>query len=121
MLSGLLFGWAHVDDEILNPAIHAPFAMAATVMALNSLLGVLLGWLYWKQGLECAIIAHFLADALAVGMVVPIFLSAGTPARIALVLGLVLAAAFAWRMLARTGSNGAGAPQQPVTTEDKLP
>jgi membrane protease YdiL (CAAX protease family) len=29
---------------------------------LNGLAGVAFGWLYWKRGLESAIVAHFSAD-----------------------------------------------------------
>jgi len=29
---------------------------------LNGLGGLAFGWLYWKQGLESAMMAHFLAD-----------------------------------------------------------
>ena len=31
-------------------------------VVLNGLLGIAFGWLYWKRGLEAAIISHFSAD-----------------------------------------------------------
>lgn len=107
VLSGLLFGWAHIDDKVLNPSFHASVTEYALIMAAATLLGIGLGWLYWKQGLECAILAHFLVDALGAGIVVPVFLTgnllliAGT----LIVLGLV--SVISWRILTqtRTGPN----------------
>jgi membrane protease YdiL (CAAX protease family) len=104
LLSGLLFGWAHIDDEVLNPDFHAPFAEYVLVMAVNALLGIILGWLYWKQGLECAILAHSLADAIAAGIVVPVHLSGNVLAQVAMWIGLGLVAVICWRVLTQTGA-----------------
>jgi hypothetical protein len=104
VIAGLLFGWAHIDDEVLNPAFHASVTEYALIMAAATLLGIGLGWLYWKQGLECAILAHFLVDALGAGIVVPGFLS-GKPFLIAAILiGLGLMALVCWRVLMKTST-----------------
>jgi len=31
-------------------------------IVLNGLVGVIAGWLYWRRGLESAMVAHFCAD-----------------------------------------------------------
>ena len=36
-------------------------AFAAFLLAMNLVAGMVLGWLYWKKGLESAIIAHMIA------------------------------------------------------------
>lgn len=109
VIAALLFGWAHIDDEVLNPDFHAPLAEYLVVMAVGTLLGIGLGWLYWKQGLECAILAHFLVDALAAGIVVPAFLSRNLFLIVAVLGGLVLLAAISWRVLMQTGPEQTGA------------
>jgi len=38
-----------------------PLVILRTVV-MNGLLGIVLGWLYWKRGLEAAMISHFSAD-----------------------------------------------------------
>jgi membrane protease YdiL (CAAX protease family) len=60
ILAAILFGLGHL------PAISTiipitPLVIARTV-TLNTLLGIAFGWLYWKRGLEAAIISHFSAD-----------------------------------------------------------
>lgn len=72
IISGLLFGWAHVDDLIANAE---PVTTLVRVMILNSLLGISFGWLYWKLGLESAILAHFSLDAVASVIVQPAYYS----------------------------------------------
>jgi membrane protease YdiL (CAAX protease family) len=38
-----------------------PLVITRTII-LNALVGVVCGWLYWKRGLESAMLAHFSAD-----------------------------------------------------------
>ncbi len=57
LFSALVFGLGHVRPDAL-----APIDIIRAV-ALNSPAGVILGILYWKQGLEAAMIAHMAADA----------------------------------------------------------
>ena len=60
ILAAVLFGLGHL------PAITALVPVTSLVIArevvLNGLLGIVFGWLYWKRGLEAAIISHFSAD-----------------------------------------------------------
>ena len=57
VVAAVLFGLAHVGN--LPNAPH-PFLRAIT---LNGIAGVVLGWLYWRRGLEAAVVAHLSADA----------------------------------------------------------
>lgn len=58
--AALLFGAGHL------PAASHVWGLDAMVVArtvlLNALAGVAFGWLYWKRGLEMAIVGHFAAD-----------------------------------------------------------
>jgi membrane protease YdiL (CAAX protease family) len=36
--------------------------MVIKVILLNAVGGIIFGWLYWKKGLESAMISHFSAD-----------------------------------------------------------
>lgn len=59
--SALLFGLGHLPATAalvpLTPLI------VARAIALNGLAGIVFGWLYWRSGLEAAMVAHFSADA----------------------------------------------------------
>jgi len=56
LVSALLFGLAHVGNL---PNVPHPYLRAVT---LNGIAGIVLGWLYWRRGLEAAIAAHLAAD-----------------------------------------------------------
>ena len=60
LLAALLFGAGHLPAAMgittLTPLL------AVLIVFLNSVGGVIFGWLFWKRGLEAAIIAHFCAD-----------------------------------------------------------
>jgi len=60
VLAALLFGVGHL------PAAHQIWGLEAIVVfrtiLLNAIVGIACGWLYWKRGLEMAILAHFSAD-----------------------------------------------------------
>lgn len=56
LVSAFFFGLAHVGNL---PDVPHPYLRAVT---LNGLSGIVLGWLYWKRGLEAAIAAHLAAD-----------------------------------------------------------
>lgn len=59
-IAALLFGAGHL------PAAHHVWGLDMVVVVrtvlLNSLAGLAFGWLYWKRGLEMAVLAHFCAD-----------------------------------------------------------
>ncbi|MNG42185.1 hypothetical protein D3C84_1318920 [compost metagenome] len=47
-------------------------AVIARTIILNALLGVWFGYLYWRKGLEYAIIAHMSADLVLHGIIGPL-------------------------------------------------
>lgn len=60
ILTAVLFGLGHLgitgDLTAITPAV------ILRAVLLNGVGGVIFGWLYWRRGLESAIIAHFSAD-----------------------------------------------------------
>ena len=70
--SAVLFGLGHLPaTQALTPL--TPMLVARAVV-LNSLVGIACGWLYWKYGLESAMVAHFSADIL-LHLIGPYFVS----------------------------------------------
>jgi membrane protease YdiL (CAAX protease family) len=61
VLAALLFGAGHLPAAFATGMAHSPFAIARIVL-LNALVGVVTGTLFWKYGLEHAMLAHFCAD-----------------------------------------------------------
>ncbi len=60
ILSSLLFGIGHLPiASLLNNGLDLPIAVY--VIAANSIFGIIAGFLYWRRGLESAIIAHMFA------------------------------------------------------------
>lgn len=60
ILAAIMFGLAHLPvTAALIPL--TPLVILRAVV-LNGLGGVAFGWLYWKRGLEAAMVAHFSAD-----------------------------------------------------------
>jgi membrane protease YdiL (CAAX protease family) len=62
VLAALLFGLGHLPAT----AALLPLTKLVVVRALvlNGLPGLVFGWLYWKRGLESAMVAHFAADVI---------------------------------------------------------
>lgn len=60
ILAAVLFGLGHLPTMALLVPL-TPLVIARTVV-LNGLIGVVFGWLYWKRGLESAMVSHFSAD-----------------------------------------------------------
>jgi membrane protease YdiL (CAAX protease family) len=60
ILAAVLFGLGHLPTTALLVPL-TPLVVARAV-TLNGLIGVVCGWLYWKRGLESAMVAHFSAD-----------------------------------------------------------
>ena len=56
LVAAVIFGLAHVPNLAHVP--H-PYLRAIT---LNGIAGIALGWLYWRRGLEWAVVAHTIAD-----------------------------------------------------------
>ena len=60
ILAAVIFGLAHLPaTSILLPL--TPLVITRAIV-LNGLGGVAFGWLYWKRGLEAAMMSHFSAD-----------------------------------------------------------
>lgn len=55
----MIFGLLHLPSTAILIPITS-FTIARAIM-LNGIAGAIFGWLYWKKGLESAIILHFTA------------------------------------------------------------
>ncbi|KLU58746.1 CAAX amino terminal protease self- immunity [Peptococcaceae bacterium CEB3] len=60
IITGVIFGLGHLDITSAITAITDDVILRAVL--LNGSLSVIYGWLYWKKGLESAMIAHFSTD-----------------------------------------------------------
>jgi membrane protease YdiL (CAAX protease family) len=60
IVSSILFGLGHLPVTSAITAITPIVIIRAIV--LNGIGGLIFGWLYWKKGLESAMISHFSAD-----------------------------------------------------------
>ncbi|MGB8980536.1 MAG: CPBP family glutamic-type intramembrane protease [Anaerolineales bacterium] len=60
ILAAALFGLGHLPA--LVPLVPITPLVIARAVVLNGVLGVVFGWLYWKRGLEAAMVSHFSAD-----------------------------------------------------------
>ena len=56
-ISALVFAGGHLPATSLTVAITPLVVVRALV--LNGMLGLLYGYLYWRRGLETAMLAHF--------------------------------------------------------------
>jgi hypothetical protein len=63
-LSAVLFGVAHVPAVAMTME-SVPAAIAVYIIAGNTLFGIIAGYLFWRYGLEAAILAHALAHVFA--------------------------------------------------------
>lgn len=60
IIISVIFGLGHLPMTTKFMAITPVVVIRAIV--LNGIAGIVFGWLYWKKGLESAIISHFSAD-----------------------------------------------------------
>ncbi|MFZ2310715.1 MAG: CPBP family glutamic-type intramembrane protease [Patescibacteria group bacterium] len=60
IISSIIFGLGHLPVTSAITAITPIVVIRA--IALNGIGGIIFGWLYWKKGLESAMISHFSAD-----------------------------------------------------------
>jgi membrane protease YdiL (CAAX protease family) len=72
ILSALIFGLGHLPTTRALTPLTPMLVIRAVV--LNGVVGIACGWLYWKYGLEAAMVAHFSADIL-LHLVGPLFAS----------------------------------------------
>lgn len=73
--AALLFGIGHLPAAAAIWGLDG--AVVARTLLLNGIAGVAFGWLYWKRGIEMAMLAHFSADIVL--HVLPPLLGRGTP------------------------------------------
>ena len=65
VLSGIVFALAHLP--IAFQAVQEPSSgLISYILIGNSVGGLIFGWLYWKKGLEAAIIAHMITHVVFV-------------------------------------------------------
>ncbi|MGC9516250.1 MAG: CPBP family intramembrane glutamic endopeptidase [Methanomicrobiales archaeon] len=69
IITAVLFGIGHLPITSAITAITPGIILRAIV--LNGIGGVIFGWLYWKKGLESAMISHFSAD-IVLHVIVPL-------------------------------------------------
>ena len=72
IISAVLFGLGHLPVAS-TVATVTPLTVAEAVVN-NGIVGIICGWLYWKKGLESAMIAHFSAD-IGLHVIIPFVLS----------------------------------------------
>ncbi len=60
IVAALLFGIGHLP--ITSELVTITPLIIFRALLLNGIAGIVFGWLYWKKGLESAMIAHFSAD-----------------------------------------------------------
>lgn len=69
LLAAIIFGAGHLP-ALMSITTLTPLLITRTII-LNAVGGVLFGWLYWKKGLESAMISHFSAD-IVLHVIVPL-------------------------------------------------
>jgi hypothetical protein len=60
VLAAIIFGLGHLPATAQITPLTGLVVIRAII--LNGIGGIIFGWLYWKKGLESAMIAHFSAD-----------------------------------------------------------
>ena len=60
VIAAVLFAAGHLPAAATVSPLTP--ALVARIVVLNSLAGIAFGWLYWRRGLEAAMVAHFSAD-----------------------------------------------------------
>ncbi len=104
ILSGLVFGWSHIDHQISEFGITESTGALIEVMLVNTVYGVMFGYFYWKHGLECAMFAHFMLDAVGCCIVIPATLSRNPWIYLIVIGGLILTGVGSYRFLSRLES-----------------
>ena len=85
LLAGKTLFSSPMKKEMERTAKAVDFALSGldTVVVLRTLLlngiaGVVFGWLYWKRGLEMAMLSHFSAD-IVLHVIAPLFSPGASP------------------------------------------
>lgn len=61
LLSTLVFGALHISNLVILE-MPLTFSVVGSTIVMNGMIGLVFGWLYWKHGLESAMLSHFLTD-----------------------------------------------------------
>jgi len=61
VVTALFFGWYHIGNEQMFAA-HVPAIVAIRTVLIILPVGLAFGWLYFRKGLEAAILSHFVID-----------------------------------------------------------
>ncbi|MEN6574598.1 CPBP family intramembrane glutamic endopeptidase [Methanobacterium aggregans] len=69
VLAAVIFGAGHLPAAMALTTL-TPLVIVRTII-LNAVGGIIFGWLYWKKGLESAMISHFSAD-IVLHVIVPL-------------------------------------------------
>jgi Type II CAAX prenyl endopeptidase Rce1-like len=80
VLFALAFGAAHLPTEAAIGLPLNPLVVTATLV-LNGIGGLVFGWLFWTFGLESAMLAHFLADAIKLTLIPLVTMQEGETTR----------------------------------------
>ncbi|MCM1981560.1 CPBP family intramembrane glutamic endopeptidase [Lyngbya confervoides] len=67
VISALLFGISHVPAAIAAMTV-VPVSVMVYITVGNAMFGIVAGYLFWRYGLEAAIVAHILAHLFAFGI-----------------------------------------------------
>ena len=62
LAAAVLFGAGHLPATAALAALTP--ALVIRAILINGILGAVFGWLYWRRGLEAAMLAHLVADLL---------------------------------------------------------
>jgi CAAX amino terminal protease family. len=89
ILFALAFGAAHLPTEAAIGLPLNPLVVTATLV-LNGIGGLVFGWLFWMFGLESAMLAHFLADAIKLTLIPLVTIQEGETARVLTITVLVV-------------------------------
>ena len=90
VLFALAFGAAHLPTEAALGLPMNPLVVTSTLI-LNGIGGLAFGWLFWTFGLESAMLAHFLADAIKLTLIPFITMQEGETARYLAIVIVVVA------------------------------
>ncbi|WP_248612275.1 CPBP family intramembrane glutamic endopeptidase [Methanobacterium alcaliphilum] len=69
ILAAIIFGAGHLP-AVMSLTTLTPMVIIRTIL-LNAVGGIIFGWLYWKKGLESAMVSHFSAD-IVLHVIVPL-------------------------------------------------
>ena len=72
ILAAVVFGLGHLPATAAIVELNA--VVVARAIILNSIVGIICGWLFWKKGLEAAMISHFSAD-IVLHVITPLVMS----------------------------------------------